>query len=345
MAESKHFASDNHAPAHPAVLAAIAAANDLDADAYGRDALTSRLDDRFGAVFGTPVRVLPVFTGTAANVVSLGTLVPPHRSIVCADTAHVAVDEGGAPERFVGSKLIAVDAPGGKLTPKLIEPLLTAAADPHQAPPGAVSLTQVTEVGTCYSLTELTDLTDFCHAKGLGVHMDGARLANAVAYLGCAPAEVVRGVDLLSFGATKNGGLGAEAVVSLRPVDHDALPHVHMQAMQLASKMRYLSAQLLALLEGELWIANARHANAMARRLADRLTGVDGCRLRYPVEGNAVFPILGPAIVAELRRRWSFYMWDDDEGVARWMTAFDTTPDDVDAFASDVREVIADRRR
>lgn len=341
MIEPKHFASDNHAPAHPAVLAAIAAANEWDADSYGGDALTATLADRFGAVFGTAVRVLPVFTGTAANVVSLGTLVPPHRAVICARTAHVVVDEGGAPERFNGSKLIAVDTPDGKLTPTLLEPLLEEGRDPHQAPPGAISLAQVTEVGTCYSVAELTELTDYCHANGLGVHMDGARLANAIAHLDCAPADVVRGVDILSFGATKNGALGAEAVVSLRPEAHDALPHIHMQAMQLASKARYLSAQLLAMLDHDLWLANGRHANAMARRLADRLAGPDGCRLRYPVQANAVFPVLDRDVAADLQRRRPFHIWDPDEGVVRWMTAYDTTQEDVDVFASDVHEALA----
>ncbi len=332
----KSFGSDNHAGTHPAVLDALAGASQGDVTAYGDDPWTERaaaqLSDAFGAA-----GVFLVFTGTAANVLGLSLMLRPYEAVICAEGAHLNVDECGAPERIIGGKLLTVPAADGKLTPDLVATRLGGRGDEHRAQPRAVAITQATEVGTCYTLDELRRLGEFCRASGLLVYMDGARLANAAAFLGCALSDLATHADVLSFGGTKNGAMGAEALIVRNPALTQAVPFQRKQQMQLASKMRYLAAQFSALLADDLWLRNARHANAMARRLADGVSGIPGVRLRHPVESNGVFATVDPALIGPLQREWNFHVWDAGEHVVRWMTAFDTAEDDVDAFLAAIR--------
>jgi threonine aldolase len=341
MTERPGFASDNHAGVHPDVMAAVAGANEGHAAAYGGDPWTSRAYQRFREHFGPAARAFPVFNGTAANVLCLETLTQPWQAVICARTAHLHVDECGAPER-AGRKLLVVDTPDGRLTPELVEPLLTRIGDEHAVQPRVVSIAQSTELGTVYSPEATGAMADWAHAHGLLLHVDGSRLSNAAARLGVPLRALTTdvGVDAPSFGATKNGAMGAEAVVLLRDDIGDGFRYRRKQAMQLASKMRYISAQLDALLSDELWLRNAEHANGMARRLADALRGVDGVRITQPVDANAVFAILDPAVTERLQQDWPFYVWDESTGEVRWMAAWDTTPEDVDAFAAAVRAAL-----
>jgi threonine aldolase len=338
VTSGKSFGSDNHAGAHDAVLRMLAAANTGDAVAYGADSWSERAAAELAAAFGARGGVFFVFTGTAANVLGLSLMLRPHEGVICPETAHLNVDECGAAERVLGSKLLTVPTPDGKLTPELIAPRLIRRGDEHRVQPRAVAIAQVTELGTCYSLAELRALAGFCQAEGLRLYADGARLANAAAHLGCSLADLAAGVDVLSFGGTKNGAVGAEAVVVMAEELVADLPYLRKQQMQLGSKMRYLAAQFLALAEDGLWLRNARHANAMARRLAGRLQGVPGVRLWQAVESNAVFACLRPAHIGRLQRDWNFEVWNEAEHVVRWMTAFDTSEADVDGFAEAVRE-------
>jgi threonine aldolase len=333
----KSFGSDNHAGAHPAVLSALADAGQGDATAYGDDPWTARASAQLADAFGARGGIYFVFNGTGANVLALSLMLRPYEAVICAEGAHLNVDECGAPERIAGCKLLTVPAADGKLTPELVATRLGGRGDEHRAQPRAVAITQATEVGTCYTLGELRRLGEFCRASGLLLYMDGARLANAAAFLGCSLSDLAADVDVLSFGGTKNGAMGAEALVVMSPALADAVRFQRKQQMQLASKMRYLAAQFSALLEGELWLRNAQHANAMARRLADGVDDVPGIRLHHPVESNGVFAALNPALIEPLQREWNFYVWDAGEHVVRWMAAFDTTEDDVDAFAAAVR--------
>jgi threonine aldolase len=335
--QRKSFGSDNHAGAHQAVVRAVAQANIADVTSYGADPWTERAAAALSAAFGARGGVYFVVTGTAANVLGLSLLLRPFEGVICAESAHVNVDECGAPERILGSKLLAVPTTDGKLTPELIGTRLAGRGDEHRVQPRAVTISQVTELGTCYSLAELKSLGEFCRAEGLRLYLDGARLANAAAHLGCSLADLAGCADVLSFGGTKNGAVGAEAVVVMAEELAADVPFLRKQQGQLVSKMRYLAAQFEALLNGDLWLGNARQANAMAQRLADGITGVPGVTLWQPVESNAVFAVLDPAHIARLQQDWHFYVWDDSAHVVRWMTAFDTTEADVDAFVADIR--------
>jgi threonine aldolase len=342
MPQSSRFASDNHAGVHPEVIAALAAANEGHAAAYGADPWTARAGQRFRDHFGPAARAFPVFNGTGANVLCLEALTQRWQAIVCARTAHLHVDECGAAER-AGRKLLVVDTPDGRLTPELIEPLLVRIGDEHVVQPRVVSIAQSTELGTVYPPEAIAALADWAHAHGMLLHVDGARLCNAAAALGVTLAALTTdaGVDAVSFGGTKNGLMGAEAAVLLRDDVGDGFKYLRKQAMQLASKMRYISAQLDALLDGDLWLRSAAHANAMARRLGAALDGIDGLTITQPVEANAVFAVLDPAATERLQRDWTFYVWDETSGEVRWMTAWDTLPEDVDAFAADVRAALS----
>jgi threonine aldolase len=341
MSQHTGFASDNHAAVHPEVMDAIAAANHGHAGAYGADPWTARAAQRFREHFGPAARAFPVFNGTGANVLCLEALTQRWQAIVCARTAHLHVDECGAPER-AGRKLLVVDTPDGRLTPELVEPLLVRAGDEHVVQPRVVSIAQSTELGTVYPPEAVAALADWAHRRGLLLHVDGARLCNAAAALDVPLRALTTdvGVDAVSFGGTKNGLMGAEAVVLLREDAGDGLKFLRKQAMQLASKMRYLSAQLDALLAGDLWLRSAAHANAMAHRLGAALEGVDGLTITQPVEANAVFAVLDAAASERLQQDWTFYVWDENTGEVRWMTAWDTGPEDVDAFAAAVRAAL-----
>jgi threonine aldolase len=337
MTARRGFASDNHAGIHPEVMAAIAAANEGHAPSYGADDWTARAQERFREHFGPDARAHFVFNGTAANVLCLEALTHPWEGVICAHSAHLNLDECGAPER-AGRKLLPVQAADGRLTPELVEPLVVRIGDEHAVQPRVISITQTTELGTRYSAADVAALAEWAHARGMFLHVDGARLANAAAALDLPLRALTTdaGVDAVSFGGTKNGLLAGEAVVLLRDGVGDGFQFRRKQAMQLASKMRYLAAQFDALLAGDLWLRSAAHANAMARRLADTVAAVPGVRITQPVEANAVFAVLDPAATERLQRDWPFYIWDERTGEVRWMTAWDTEPDDVDAFAAAV---------
>jgi threonine aldolase len=336
------FASDNYAGAHPAVLDAVAAANSGWAQAYGDDAWTARLRERLSELFGE-VESFPVFNGTGGNVTVLAAVLRPYEAVICPETAHINVDECGAPERIAGAKLIDVPTPDGKLTPELLRGRLVGFGDQHHVQVRVVSISQSTELGTVYSPVEITALAATAHEAGLLLHVDGARLVNAAEALGLELRDLTTGcgVDLLTLGGTKCGLLGAEAVVFLRPGLADDYLYARKQGTQLASKMRFISAQLLRLFEGDLWRETAGHANAMARRLGDAAAEVPGVRIAYPLQANAVFAALPRPVIERLHEQYHFYVWDEDAGVVRWMCSWQTTPDDVDALAGALREAVA----
>lgn len=320
----------------------IGLANEGDAHGYGDDPWTDRvardlcdLSGARGAYF--------VFNGTAANVLGLSLMLRPYEAVICAETAHLNVDECGAAERLLGSKLLTVPTPDGKLTPELVATRLGGRNDEHRVQPRAVCITQVTELGTCYSLAELRALGEFCRAEDLRLYIDGARLANAVAHLDCTVADIAAEADVLSFGGTKNGAVAVEAVLVMAADLLDAVSFQRKQLLQLASKMRFLAAQFAGLLEDRTWLHNATHSNLMAQRLAQGLEDLPGIRVRQAVQSNAVFADLDPRIIGPLQDDWGFYVWDEQQGTARLMTAFNTAPDDVDWFLASIREASSSR--
>jgi threonine aldolase len=336
----KSFGSDNHAGTHPAVMRAIVEANAGDAVAYGADPWTEHAVSEIRRLSGAQGDVYLVLNGSGANVLGLGLLLGRHEAVICAESAHINTDECGASERILGTKLLTVPAPDGKLTPELIARRLAGRGDEHFAQPAVVAITQSTEFGTCYSLAELRAIKDFCAANRLRVFLDGARLANAAAHLDCTLAELAGSADVLSFGGTKNGAMGVEAVIVMRPADAVSAPYLRKQHMQLSSKMRFLAAQFNALLADDLWLANASRANAMAVRLASGLAEIPGVDVVHPVQADAVFARLEASHIAELQRNWAFHVWDESASVVRWMTAFDTEEADVDGFLRDIAAVV-----
>jgi len=340
---ARGFASDNAATIHPRVLEAIAAANAGHAFGYGHDAYSASVQRRVADALGADSAFF-VFNGTGANVLCLRAACRPWEAVICAHSAHLNVDEGGAPEAIAGVKLLAVEAQHGKLTPALIEPLLARLGDEHAVQPRVVSISQCTELGSVYEPGELAALADFAHEHGLLVHIDGARLANAAAALGCSLAQASAGADLISFGATKNGALAAEAVLVRGAELAESLPYLRKQSLQLASKMRFLAAQFDALLGDELWRQTAAHANAMAARLAGAVGELPDVQITHPVQANAVFARLPLAAIESLRSRFDFYVWDERCREVRWMCSHDTTAADVDAFAQAVLEAVQPAR-
>ena len=334
------FASDNYAGAHPEILTALARANGGHQVSYGEDVYTRRLHEVLAGHLGEGIEVFPVFNGTGANVLSLQAVSPRWGAVICTENAHIHCDENGAPERVGGLKRLTVPTPDGKLTPELIDRQAYGWGDEHRAQPLAVSITQTTEMGTCYTPSEIRTIADHVHERGMALHVDGSRIANAAATLDLPLRAFLTdaGVDILSFGGTKNGLLFGEAVVALRPQVAPGLIFLRKMNMQLASKMRFVSAQLIALLEGDLWLRSARHANAMASRLAAAVGDLPGVRITQRVQANAVFAVLDRDVANRLRERFRFYDWDPATGEVRWMCAFDTTEDDVDAFAAELVE-------
>ncbi|MFE2514605.1 threonine aldolase family protein [Streptomyces mirabilis] len=329
------FASDNHAEAHPAVLAALQAAAHGPAPAYGGDRWTAAAEAGLRDLAGPAAVPLLVFNATAANVLGLSVLLGPGDAIICAEHSHLAMDECGAVEAMLGRKLLSVPAPDGKLTPMAIEALLERCADVRTPRPSTVALTQATELGTCYTLAELAELQEFCDRRGLRIYMDGARLANAVAHLNCEVADIARFADAVSFGFTKNGALGVDALLLMTPGIAERAPYLRRQQGQLASKMRFLAAQVTALLDGGLWLDNARHANGMTDRLAAELEPLPGLRLTQRVQSNAVFVELPRAAADSLRERWAFHL--SPAGEARLMTSHATALADVSDLVAEVK--------
>lgn len=337
------FASDNAAGALPEVLDALVAASEGPALAYGEDPWTARLAAELDERFGRSVEVLLCWGGTGANVVGLATAVRSWQAVICPHTAHIVVDECGAPTRFLGAPLLTVEATDGKIDPSAVEPYLAWLGDRHHPQPAVVSVSQATEEGTTYAVDELAALCQAAHAHGLRVHVDGARLANALAAHGTDLASMIAeaGVDVLTLGATKAGAVYGEAVVLLDPALAEGAAFHHKQAGQLPSKARFIAAQLLALLEGDRWVGAAAHANALAARLAEGAAGIPGVEVLRPPQVNSVFARIPEPAVAPLQAWTPFWPWGTDPGVVRWMTSWATTETDVDTFLTGVRQVVA----
>jgi threonine aldolase len=335
----RSFASDNAAGAHPDVIAAIVAANQGHALAYGDDEWTRECQARFAELFGQAETLL-TFTGTGGNVLGLSTLLRPVDAVVCAAGSHVDVDEAGAMERISGAKLIDLPAPDGKLVPEQLSELASLLGNEHHVQPAVVTITQSTELGTVYTASEVSAISDTAHSMGMKVHMDGARIANATAALGSSVAAlrsftVDAGVDVITFGGTKNGLVGGEAVVFLQPALAERARYIRKMITQLPSKMRFVAAQFNALLDGDLWLRNARHSNEMAALLYDSVAGLEALDVAKP-QVNGLFPTLPADVIAPLQE-WSFFWdWDPAKHQVRWMTSWDTTADDVDRFAGGV---------
>jgi threonine aldolase len=346
---SRGFASDNYAGIHPEVLAAIAEANGGHQVAYGEDVYTAELQRVMKSHFGDQAETFPVFNGTGANVTALTSLLPRWGAVVSAKTAHINTDEGGAPERVSGLKLLTVEVPDGKLTPELMDLEAWGWGDEHRAQPLAVSITNTTELGTLYSVDEIRAISDHAHSLGMKVHLDGARISNAAAALGVPLREFTTdaGVDILSFGGTKNGLMYGEAVVVLNPEASEGLTYLRKLNMQLASKMRFVSAQLIALLADDLYLRSAGHANAMAARLRSSLEAeiaagtIRGLSFSQATDANAVFAVLPAGVADTLRQSFRFYDWDAAANEVRWMASFDTTEADIDAFVAAISRELA----
>lgn len=343
MKPVRSFASDNNAGVHPKVLEAIAAVNRGHVVGYGDDPYTDAAVGKFKQHFGSDVEAFIVFNGTAANCLSLRTMMESYHAVICAEGAHIYTDECGAPEKFTGCKLIPIPTVDGKLTVESVRHAYHGIGDQHHVQPRAISITQASELGTVYKPREVRDLARFAHERKMFLHMDGARIANAAVSLGLTLREATRdlGVDVLSFGGTKNGAMGAEAVVFFdKKLCRDFL-YLRKQGMQLASKMRFISAQLDALLSDHLWRKNAEHANRMAELLQKEVSKIPHVKIVYPVEANGVFAQIPRSAIAELQKRYFFYVWEEERSVVRWMCSFDTTESDVKQFAKYVREAVA----
>lgn len=330
------FASDNYAGIHPEVITALTQVNVGHQVAYGDDLVTEKFNELVRSLFGEQAQGFPVFNGTGANVVALQALTKSWEAIVCADTAHINADEGGAPEKVAGLKLHTISTADGKLTPELIAQQAHGFGNEHRAQPAVVSITQSTELGTVYSIAEIKAITHYAHELGMTVHMDGARISNAAAALGVTLKEMTTdaGIDAVSLGATKIGALAAEAVIILSPKHAYAVKFIRKSAMQLASKMRFISAQLLAVFGSDLYLRNAAHANSMAQKLYEAVREIKGISIPHTPQANALFPILPAAVTEQLQQDFRFYVWDHLTGQVRWMCSWDTTETDIDAFVA-----------
>ena len=336
------FASDNNSGIHPEILNAIYSANEGHAVGYGGDKITEMAIQRFKQEFGQDIDVYFVFNGTGANVLSLSTLSHSFHSVICAETAHIQTDECGAPEKFTGSKLLPAQTIKGKITPDGIKKYLHGFEFEHHSQARIISISQVTELGTVYSLEEIKAITALAHEYGLFVHMDGARLANAAVALDLPfrAFTVDAGIDVLSFGGTKNGMMLGEAVVFFNPALSKNTKYIRKQSMQLFSKMRFVSAQFLAYFNNELWKKNATHSNKMAKLLEQQIMKIPAIQLTQTVEANGVFAIVPSAIIPLLQEKYFFYMWDEHRSEVRWMTSFDTQEEDITNFAALIKSLV-----
>ncbi|WP_163711191.1 threonine aldolase family protein [Mangrovibacterium lignilyticum] len=336
------FASDNNAGVHPAILEAISKANDGHMVGYGDDPITKKAVARFKKEFGEDIEVFFAFNGTGANVLSLASFTQSFNSVLCAETAHIQVDECGAPEKLTGCKLIPIKTSEGKIFPEEIKKHLHGFDFEHHAQPGIISISQVTELGTLYTVDEIKAITELAHQYGLFVHMDGARIANAAAAQDLPFRSFTRdaGIDVLSFGGTKNGMMMGEAVVFFNTKHARFTKYIRKQSMQLFSKMRFVSAQFLAYFENELWKQNALHANKMALLLESEVAKIEGVTLTQKTQANGVFAIIPAEIIPKLQEQYFFYTWDESRSEVRWMTAFDTTEEDIYGFAKALKELL-----
>jgi threonine aldolase len=342
MKPLRSFASDNNAGIHSEILKAIALVNEGHVVGYGADPYTAIMVNTFREHFGPDAEVFVVFNGTGANCLSLQALTKSYHAVMCAASAHIYTDECGAPEKFTGCKLIPIPTPDGKLTVPMVQHAYHGIGDEHHVQPKVISITQSTEMGTVYQPDEIRALANFAHERELYLHLDGARIANAAASLGHTLRQATRdlGVDVLSFGGTKNGIMGGEAVVFFQPKLAGDFLFLRKQSMQLASKMRFISAQLGALLTNDLWLTNARHANRMAKLLETEISQIPQVKIVYKVEANGVFARIPRDAIAKILDRYFFYVWNEEESMVRWMCSFDTTEEDVHSFSKFVRETV-----
>ena len=340
------FGSDNHSGVHPDVLKAIAEVNVDHAMAYGEDEYSAKVEQLFKQYFGTDASVYFAFNGTGANVLCLDAMTRSHHAVVCADTAHIHVDECGAPQRITGAKLLTIKTPDGKLTPELVKTQLHGFGFQHHSQPKVISIAQPTELGTLYTLNEIKALADLAHQYNMYLHIDGARFANAAVALGCTFKQMTTdlGVDALSFGGTKNGLMIGEAVVLLNPKLNEDFLYRRKQAMQLCSKMRFIAAQFKAYFTDDLWKRNAKHSNAMARQLYNAIKDEKGVDVVYPVQANGVFVRLPREVWTRLQEKYFFYDWDEDDNVVRFMCSFDTTAEDIDLFALTLKKLLSNHK-
>lgn len=338
----KSFGSDNHSGIHPDILSAISVANTGHVQAYGDDIYTEKAVEAFRQIFGEQTDVYFVFNGTGANVLSLGAAAESFHAVVCADTAHINVDECGAVERGAGCKLLPVAAVDGKLTPELISTQLHGFGFQHHSQPRVVSISEPSELGTVYSVDEIRAIAYLVHSHGMFLHVDGARFAGAVVATGVEPRALTvdAGVDIMSFGGTKNGMMCGEAVLIFNDALKPDFIYRRKQMMQLGSKMRFVAAQFSAYLEEGLWLRMAEHSALMARRLADRVATIEGVSITRPTDANGVFAILPPEAIKQLSEKYCFYVWDEATHEVRWMTSFDTSEEDVDGFAEAIAAVM-----
>jgi threonine aldolase len=338
----RSFASDNNAGVHPKVMAAIAAANDGHVIAYGDDAYTERAIKKFRDEFGKDTEIYFVFGGTGANVLGLKAATRSHHAIICAATAHINVDECGAPEKFTGCKLLSISTPDGKLGVEQIKPLLHEVGFEHHVQPRVISVAQATEMGTVYTPAELKTLANFAHKNGMLLHVDGARIANAAASLNLKLRAITKdaGVDILSFGGAKNGMMYGEAVVFFDRNLAKDFKYTRKQGTHLPSKMRFISAQFEALLTKDLWRENAQHANHMAQLLADELRKIPQIKITQRVEANGVFALVPKKYVPLLQKKYFFYVWNEETSEVRFMTSFDTTEEDIADFVGLVKKTV-----
>jgi threonine aldolase len=339
---SRSFASDNNAGVHPQVLKAVSAVNRGHTVGYGDDSYTQSAIGKFKQQFGRDIEVFFVFNGTAANCLSLKAMTESYQAVICAEDAHIYTDECGAPEKFTGCKLMAIPTTDGKLTVESVAHAYHGIGDQHHVQPRVISITQATELGTVYKPPEIRKLAQFAHERKMFLHLDGARIANAAVSLGLTLRQATRdlGVDVLSFGGTKNGAMGAEAAVFFdQKLARDFL-YVRKQGMQLASKMRFISAQFEALLSNDLWWKNAQHANRMARLLEEEVSRIPQVKIVYEVEANGVFAQIPRSAISRLQKRYFFYVWNEEESLVRWMCSFDTTEEDVKRFSRFVAQAV-----
>lgn len=337
----KSFGSDNHSGVHPRILEAITEANLEHHVAYGDDSYTKEAEARFKTIFGKNSASYFVFTGTAANVLSLSSNSKSYQGIICTESAHIQTDECGAPEKYSGCKLLTVPSYNGKMDPKDIKPYLSHIGFQHHSQPAIISISQGTELGTVYSIEEIKRIADIAHQNNLLLHIDGARLANACAFLKCnlSDCTISAGADILSFGGTKNGLMYGEAIVFADAKLAEGFPYIRKQAMQLASKMRYISSQFIAYLSNEQWRVTALHANSMAKLMEEKLKVIDQVKITRKVETNAIFATLPENVIKDLQKEFCFYIWNDRTLEVRWMTSWDTTPNDIDNFVRTLSDI------
>lgn len=338
----KGFASDNNAGVHPAVMEHLNKVNIGHQVAYGDDEYSRKVLGKFKEVFGNDTETYFVYNGTAANTLGISALTNPYHAVVCAQTAHINVDECGAPEKFTGCKLLPIETSDGKIRVQDIEPFLHGIGFEHHVQPKVISITQATELGTVYTIDEIKALSDFAHSNNMFLHMDGARIANAAVSLNKSFREITTeaGVDVLSFGGTKNGLMYGEAIVFFNTDAANEFKYIRKQGMQLASKMRYIAAQFMAYFENDLWHQLASTANRMAKILSQKVNSIEGIKITQAVEANGVFAIVPPYIVSKLQEQFFFYVWNTENSEVRWMTSFDTTEDEINAFCEKLHKLM-----